>query len=133
QGRPAPHAPKDRGPRRHELAPMNVSFDRRIRSLLERSGRLKTEQLDQAAEIAAREKSPLAQIVTEKNLLTEREFASLLSREANLPPLDLDSIEIDSQAVEILDRTVAETNMVLPISKIGSFLTIAVANPFDVP
>jgi type IV pilus assembly protein PilB len=112
---------------------MNISFDRRIRSLLERSGRLKSEQLDQIAEIAAREKAPLAQIITEKNLLTEREFAGLLAREANLPPLDLDLVEIDPQAAECLERSVAEMNVVLPISKIGTFLTIAVANPFDVP
>jgi type IV pilus assembly protein PilB len=110
-----------------------LSFDRRIRSLLERSGRLKSEQLDQVAEIATREKAPLAQIVTDKNLLSEREFATLLAREANLPPLDLDMIQIDLEAVEILERTIAEMNMVLPVSKIGTFLTIAVANPFDVP
>jgi type IV pilus assembly protein PilB len=112
---------------------MNLSFDRRIRSLLERSGKLKSEQLEQAAELASREKAPLAQIITDKNMLSEREFAGVLSREANLPPIDLDLIEIDGQAVDMLDRTVAEMNMVLPISKIGSFLTIAVANPFDVP
>jgi type IV pilus assembly protein PilB len=112
---------------------MNVSFDRRIRSLLERSGRLKSEQLDQAAEFASREKAPLAQIVTDKNLMSEHDFAGLLAREANLPPLDLDLIEVDIAAVETLDRAIAEMNMVLPVSKIGTFLTIAVANPFDVP
>jgi type IV pilus assembly protein PilB len=112
---------------------MNLSFDRRIRALLERSGKLKSEQLEQAAELAARERAPLAHVVTEKNMISEREFAGLLAREANLPPLDLDMVEIDSEAVDLLDRNVAELNMVLPLSKIGSFLTIAVANPFDVP
>jgi type IV pilus assembly protein PilB len=112
---------------------MNLSFDRRIRSLLERSGRMKADQIDQAVDIATREKAPLAQIVTEKNLMSERAFAALLAREANLPPLDLDLIEIDSQAVEILDRGLAESNIVLPLSKVGNYLTIAVANPFDVP
>jgi type IV pilus assembly protein PilB len=112
---------------------MNVSFDRRIRSLLERSGRLKAEQLDQAAEIAVREKTPLAQVVTEKNLISERDFAGMLAKEANIPPMDLDLIEVDPQAVESLERSVAEMNMVMPVSKIGGFLTIAIANPFDVP
>src|SRR5687767_11823647 len=99
---------------------MNVSFDRRIRLLLERSGKLKADQLEQAMDLAVREKLPLAQVVTEKNMLSEKVFAGVLAREANLPPIDLDLIEVDSQAAEMLERAVAEQHMVLPISKIGS-------------
>ncbi|HYC76728.1 MAG TPA: ATPase, T2SS/T4P/T4SS family [Planctomycetota bacterium] len=112
---------------------MSDGFDRRIRALLEKSGKLKPEQLEQANEIAARDKIPLAQAITEKNLLPEKTFAGLLAREANLPPIDLDLLEIDEQAAELIDRGAAEAHLVLPVSKIGSCLTIALANPFDVP
>ncbi len=112
---------------------MNVSFDRRIRSLLERSGRYKPEDLEALGEAAAREKLPLAQIVTEKGGINEKEFAGLLARESNLPPVDLDMIEVEATAVESLDRAIAEQHNILPIAKIGTFLTIVVSNPFDLP
>ena len=108
-------------------------FDRRIRALLERSGKLKPERLEEAVEAAAKDKTPLAQIATEKGFVTEKEFAGMLAREANLPPIDLEAVEIDESAAEIIDRATAEENFLLPLAKIGDCLTIALANPFDVP
>jgi type IV pilus assembly protein PilB len=108
-------------------------FDRRIRAMLERSGKVPADRLEAALETAAKEKVPLAQVVTEKNLVGEREFAGLLAREANLPPLDLESVEIDESVAEILDRATAEAHHLLPLAKIGDCLTLALANPFDVP
>jgi type IV pilus assembly protein PilB len=108
-------------------------FDRRVRQMLERSGRLKPERLAELVEAAAREKSPVALVVVEKGFVDEKVFVGLLARESHLPPLDPESIVIDEAAIETVDRATAEENLVLPVAKIGDCLTIALANPFDVP
>ena len=68
----------------------------------------------------------------ESRLISERDFVAVISREANLPPIDLDQVETDPDALDLLTVETAEGSLVLPICKIGSYLTIALANPFDV-
>jgi type IV pilus assembly protein PilB len=110
-----------------------VSFDRRIRAILERSGKLDEEQLEQLQKISERDNAPIAQVVTEKGFLSEREYLSVICRASNLPPVDLEYIEADPEILDIVDVDTAESAGVFPLAKIGGSLTVAVSNPFDLP
>ena len=58
---------------------------------------------------------------------------SLIAQAANIPPIDLGKIKVESEVLD--DRAggpVAKQYQVFPVDRIGSILTIAVANPFDV-
>ena len=110
-----------------------TAFDRKVRGLMERTGRLKPEQLDQATELSGRDRVPLAVTLTEKGMVTEKEMAGFIAREANLAPVDLDQIDVDESAVKLVDRADAEAHGILPLSKIGQFLTVAFSDPFSLP
>ena len=71
---------------------MNVSFDRRIRHPPGSApGSSRRKQLEQADGRRSARSVPLAQVVTEKNMLSESELlAGSWPRAANLPPIDLD-------------------------------------------
>jgi hypothetical protein len=45
---------------------------------------------------------------------------------------DLNKVEIEEDALKIMPEDLAKYYQVLPVSKIGNVLTIAVANPFDI-
>ena len=110
-----------------------AAYDRKIRGIMDRSGRLRPEQLDQATEISLRDRVQLAVTLTENGLVSERDLAGLIAREANLPPVELDTIEIDPAAIALVDRADAEANGLIPLSKIGSLLTVAFSDPFSLP
>ena len=109
------------------------AFDRRVRSLLERSGKVDPAQLEQIAYQASRDRIPLAQAVTERGLVDERTFVGLIAREARMPPVDLETIEPDPDVLALVDAGTAEEHGVLPLARIGGRLTVALGNPFDVP
>jgi type IV pilus assembly protein PilB len=74
----------------------------------------------------------LTQLLVDRNVITEQEAMSVLAVETNLPPLDLDKVEFyEDKLKDILTPAQMKEYKVVPISKIGNIVTIAIANSFD--
>ena len=67
-----------------------------------------------------------------KGLLSEEDFLGTLGRAAGVTPVDLTRIKPDRSALEILGQDVCGQHGILPLTKNGDILTIAIADPFDV-
>ena len=108
-------------------------FRQRIKKVLVKHGALGE---DRAAEALALAESAgaasFAEVLFEKGFVGEPEYLSAVSMETSLPPVDLDKLDFQPEALETINAELANYYCVLPISKVGNILTLAVGNPFDI-
>jgi type IV pilus assembly protein PilB len=64
--------------------------------------------------------------------LEENAFLEAIGRAASVPPIDISRITPDPMAIECLPQETCTEYGLLPLSKNGDVLTIAVSDPFDV-
>ncbi|MBU0549444.1 MAG: Flp pilus assembly complex ATPase component TadA [Candidatus Omnitrophica bacterium] len=74
----------------------------------------------------------LANILIERNILTEEKILSILSGELNLPYLDLKSLSVDMAVIKRIPLKVASYYKFLPIKVEDRTLSIAVSYPLDI-
>ena len=71
-------------------------------------------------------------MLIKNGVVSEGELLALIAGAANVPPINLDRVQVNTDVLADVPVEVARQFKVLPIDKIGSLLTVAVANPFDV-
>ena len=64
--------------------------------------------------------------------IDERTLMEVLGRSAGVAPVDLNRIVPDASAMELFTEDVCKEKGILPVSRNGSVLTVAVSDPFDV-
>ena len=107
-------------------------FYQRIRKVLVKHGVLDEAKAEEAAGIADRENRSYADVLLEKEMVDEMGYLSAISLETNIPPVDVEKFQIDEDALGAINQELATYYCVLPLSKIGNVLTLAVGNPFDI-
>lgn len=107
-------------------------FDRRLRSIIAKRGLLSSEQLDEAARQAEQEGKSLCAALLERGLVDERTLVGSIAEEMNIPPVDLERVRPTEEALDTLPQDTARYYGVLPVSRVGNVLTLALSNPFDV-
>jgi type IV pilus assembly protein PilB len=107
-------------------------FYARIRKVLVKHGVLDEAKAEEAAGIADRENRSYADVLLEKEMIDEMGYLSAISLETNIPPVDVEKFQVDEDALQAINQELATYYCVLPISKIGNVLTLAVGNPFDI-
>jgi len=73
----------------------------------------------------------LSRILVEMGVLSEKDLVALLSENLGIPPVDLSRFEIDASMSKIISREIALHYGIVPISKIGNMVTIAIADPLN--
>ena len=111
---------------------MVTAFDRRLGTILVKSGLVSREAAEESTQTATDEGQPLSTVLVEGKLVTERELIGAVAQELDIPPIDLERVRPAEEALECLPQDLASYYGVLPISKIGDVLTLAVANPVDI-
>ncbi len=109
-----------------------AKFDRKLKTILLKRGLLTEEDVSTAQAEAEENGKGLSNVVITKGLVGEKDLIAAVSKEMNVPPIDVGKVFVDDDVLEILPQDLATYYGVLPISKLDNMLTIAVANPFDV-
>ena len=107
-------------------------FDKKLAGILAKHGVVAEEQRESILAAAAGEKKSLTEYLIEQKLSTEAGIIGAVAMDMNLPPIDIDKVEIDPEALSLVPEDIARHYQVLPVAKIGRTLTLAVANPLDV-
>ena len=107
-------------------------FYQRIRKVLVKHGVLDEAKADEAAALAEKENKSYADTLLEHDMIDEMGYLSAISLETNIPPVDVEKSANDEDALQIINQELATYYCVLPLSKIGNVLTLAVGNPFDI-
>ena len=107
-------------------------FDRRLRSIIAKCELLSPEQLEVTARQAEEENKSLSSALLERGLVDERALVGSIAEEMNIPPVDLERVRPTDEALDTLPQDTARYYGVLPVSRVGNVLTLALSNPFDV-
>jgi len=109
-----------------------IQFAKKIRRVLEKAGKLDPELGAQLLAESQSDQRPFTELVVKKGVVSEGELLYVIGRASNTPPIDLAKVKVEHEVLDTVPQDVAESYNVFPIDRIGSILTIAVANPFDV-
>ncbi|MDH3974200.1 MAG: ATPase, T2SS/T4P/T4SS family [Deltaproteobacteria bacterium] len=89
------------------------------------------EQFQHILEIKKTHKKRLGELVVELGFSSERDIAIALSKQLGFPFIDLGSEEIDPEAVNVLDESLARQNMIFPFKVTSTTLHFAIADPLS--
>ena len=110
-----------------------ASLSERMVDILRRSQIVpETDLKDALASIGKEGQNKLREVLVKRGLVTEKALVSILSLEIDRPFLSLERLKPDPQLGKLLQESTARQFHVVPVSKIGMTLTVAVADPFDV-
>jgi type IV pilus assembly protein PilB len=106
--------------------------DKRIKSLLVRNGIISEEDADRGSALAIEKKISLAEALVSEKIVDEKSILGVIASESSLPAIDLEKTEVEEDVLDSFGQDLATYYGVVPISKVGDILTMAVADPFDV-
>ncbi|MCL5005065.1 MAG: type IV-A pilus assembly ATPase PilB [Acidobacteria bacterium] len=89
-------------------------------------------QLQEALDYQRINGGRLGSSLVKLGILTEDEIAAILSRQYGIPSITLAYFEVDSSVIKIIPMESALKYQVLPLSRVGSSLTLAMADPTNV-
>ncbi len=90
------------------------------------------EQLKNALEVQKETRDPLAQVLVNMGLITEKDKARILSRQWGIPYVDLSERQLDKDLLKIFPMHLLQRWKAVPIGRNGQRLTMAMVNPLDV-
>jgi len=64
--------------------------------------------------------------------VTQQDVVMILSNELNIPPINLARYKIDFAVIDLIPERIAKQYLLIPISKIGNHLTVAMSDPFNI-
>jgi hypothetical protein len=108
------------------------TFHRKLRQILLKVGAVEEAAFDQAAAQAEQENRALTEILIKQGLAKPKDLLGLIAREIGLPPLDVARVVPDPDAKAWFPEELAKKYVVCPLTKIGTCITVAMPDPFDV-
>lgn len=109
-----------------------IQFAKKVKGILVKAGRLEEDQATELLDEAIKTKTSFTEVLVKKDVVSESELLSHIGRAANIPPVDLSRMKINTEVLEGIPVDVAKDYQIFPIDRIGNILTVAVADPFDV-
>jgi type IV pilus assembly protein PilB len=103
-----------------------------IIEILLKSKRLTKEQLDKAIQIQKKKQIPFKKVLIEQGFISETELLSLLSDQLYMPILHLTKYKFDSEIIKLIPGRMARQYNLIPLSRIGNTLTVAMADPLNI-
>jgi type IV pilus assembly protein PilB len=89
-------------------------------------------QLEEAAAAAEEKGIGLEEALVQKKLLPPHGIAMALAQSADVPPFNLSLLNFDPNLLTDMPVAQMRSHLILPVSRIGKTLTVAVADPYNV-
>jgi type IV pilus assembly protein PilB len=100
--------------------------------MLVKANLITPEQLEEGLALQKTSGGRIGSNLAKLGYISEEEIASHLSRQYGVPPADLGNAKIDPAILKLIPAEVAHKYMIIPLSRSGSTLTVAMANPADI-
>ena len=105
--------------------------DRIIKSLCDKK-LLVENDIQKALKLQKEKGGKLGDILVGMGLVSRSQLTSALAKELGIPPIDISRYQIAPEVIKIVPKKIVKTYRVMPISRMGNFLTLAIADPLDV-
>ena len=90
------------------------------------------DQLRQALDVQKETREPLAQVLVNMGLISEKEKVRILGRQWGIPFVDLAEKQIDADLLKLIPHHLLQRWKAVPIDRNGPRLVVAMVNPLDV-
>ncbi|NNE18130.1 MAG: Flp pilus assembly complex ATPase component TadA, partial [Myxococcales bacterium] len=100
--------------------------------MLVTAGKVSSDQLEQALAQQQQEGGRLGTHLVKLGFLDDDELVEFLSQRYGVPAINLAEVEIDETIIKIIPPDVSRKYTILPVSKAGARLTIAMVDPTNV-
>ncbi len=104
-------------------------MSKRLGELLIRQNLIKADDLQRAREDQARNGGRLGESLVRMKLVKEEDLVGALSRQYGMPPVDLDSYDVDTDVIRLISEELVHKYHIIPINRVGSTLILAVDDP----
>src|SRR5450432_2899502 len=101
----------------------------RLGELLVREKLISLSQLRAAQDEQQRSGTNLGYTLARLGYISDTEITSFLSQQYRVPTVNLEEYEIDADILKLVSREQCEKHRVIPISRAGSSLVVAMADP----
>src|SRR5712692_3623102 len=104
----------------------------KLGELLLKENMVTPQQLQEALSHQKMNGGKLGKAFVSLGYVRDEEITSLLSRQYGVPSINLDHFEVDPTIIKIIPAETARKYQILPLSRSGATLTIAMADPTNV-
>jgi type IV pilus assembly protein PilB len=104
----------------------------RIGELLLKEKRITPAQLQEALNYQKTNGGKLGLNLVKLGIVTDEEITALLSKQYGVPSINLAQFEIDSAVIKLIPAETAQKYQIVPLSRAGATLTIAITDPTNV-
>jgi len=112
-----------------------VSFKRLVKKqlgeLLIERGVIANDQLEKALRVQKEKGGLLGQVLVSLGFTNEEEIAQVLTVQYGFPYLPLKNYELNKEIVKLIPESMARSQSLVAIDKIGDTLTVAMSNPLN--
>src|SRR6202790_3745395 len=110
----------------------DLGMSQRLGDLLVKEKIITPEQLEQANKVQKEQTCRLGSALVKLGFLTDEDVTNFLSRQYGVPAINLSYFEIDPVVVKLIPFETAKRYQILPLSRVGASLTIAMVDPTNV-
>src|SRR3981189_3593886 len=104
----------------------------RLGEILVKESLITQDQLSKALEFQRSNGGKLGSCLTKMGFITDDDITGVLSRQYGVPSINLKYYEIDPNVIKLIPQDTASRYQVIPLSRVGSVLTIAMTDPTNV-
>jgi type IV pilus assembly protein PilB len=104
----------------------------RLGEILIKESLITQDQLQKALEFQRSNGGKLGSCLTKMGFITDDDITGVLSRQYGVPSINLKYYEIDPTVIKLIPQDTALRYQVIPLSRVGSVLTIAMTDPTNV-
>ena len=104
----------------------------RLGEILVKESLITNDQLQKALEFQRANGGKLGSCLTKMGYITDDDITGVLSRQYGVPSINLRFYEIDPIIIKLIPQDTAQRYQVIPLSRVGSVLTIAMTDPTNV-
>src|SRR6516164_4962370 len=104
----------------------------RLGEILLRENLITPEQLRKGLEYQIAQGGRLGTALVKLGFMTDDDLAMFLAQQYGLPAVNLAELDVDPNVVRVIPMETALRHQVLPVSRFGASLTVAVADPTNV-
>ncbi len=104
----------------------------RFGEILIKTGKINALQLQEALALQKEQGGRIGSLMVKMGMLSEGDLVEALAQHFGVPAIDLDGIDIDETVIKIIPPDIARKYTILPVSKAGATITLAMIDPTNV-
>jgi len=111
---------------------MVIGLKEKLTKILIDKKLVKQEDLERALAAQRVNGGSLSDMLVEMGCISRNDLVVVLSNELGIPPINLARYKIDPSVIKLIPKKAAKSYRIMPISKIGNTLVVAMADPMNI-